>query len=74
MDSALGAVMASVRSEARVASSTLVFFTSDNGSPQRPDGNLPLRGYKDSICECTLFHADNGTYPPIHRKLSPHVY
>jgi arylsulfatase A-like enzyme len=29
----------------------VVFFTSDNGSPQRPDGNLPLRGYKASIWE-----------------------
>ena len=26
-------------------------FTSDNGSPLRPDGNLPLRGYKASIWE-----------------------
>ena len=28
-----------------------VFFTSDNGAPMRPDGNLPLRGYKASIWE-----------------------
>eukprot|EP01043_Picozoa_sp_COSAG02_P063269 COSAG02_NODE_8922_length_2400_cov_0.968709_1_plen_73_part_00 len=50
MDAAVGVVMAAVRSEPKVATSTLVFFTSDNGSPQRPDGNLPLRGYKASIC------------------------
>ena len=50
MDVAVGVLMAAVRSEPKVATSTLVFFTSDNGSPQRPDGNLPLRGYKASIC------------------------
>ena len=30
---------------------TLVFFTSDNGAPQHPDGNTPLRGYKGSTWE-----------------------
>ena len=31
-----------------ISDDTLVFFTSDNGAPMRPDGNLPLRGYKTS--------------------------
>jgi arylsulfatase A len=55
MDHAVGVVMAAIRAEPKVATSTLTFFTSDNGSPQRPDGNLPLRGYKASICECTAW-------------------
>ena len=29
----------------------MVFFTSDNGSPRAPDGNLPLRGYKTQVWE-----------------------
>jgi arylsulfatase A len=51
MDIAVGTVMDFVRGEPKIATSTLVFFTSDNGSPQRPDGNLPLRGYKATIWE-----------------------
>ena len=51
MDIAVGTVMAAIRADLRLATNTLVFFTSDNGSPQRPDGNLPLRGYKHSIWE-----------------------
>ena len=45
MDWAVGQVMAAVRDPANgIGNSTLVFFTSDNGAPMRPDGNLPLRG------------------------------
>jgi arylsulfatase A len=52
MDWAVGHVMDTVRSPALgLGDNTLVFFTSDNGAPMRPDGNLPLRGYKTSIWE-----------------------
>eukprot|EP00040_Diaphanoeca_grandis_P037721 m.248875 g.248875 ORF g.248875 m.248875 type:complete len:416 (+) comp33866_c4_seq12:121-1368(+) len=51
LDLAVGAVMDAIRGDPKIASNTLVFFTSDNGSPQRPDGNLPLRGYKTTIWE-----------------------
>jgi hypothetical protein len=44
MDIALGAVMGAIRADPRLATNTVVFFTSDNGSPQHPDGNQPLRG------------------------------
>eukprot|EP00040_Diaphanoeca_grandis_P011335 m.58000 g.58000 ORF g.58000 m.58000 type:complete len:678 (-) comp22484_c0_seq1:71-2104(-) len=46
----IGQVMEAIHT-AGIDDNTLVFFTSDNGSPQRPDGNLPLRGYKASIWE-----------------------
>jgi arylsulfatase A len=36
MDRALGEVMDAIRADKRVSNSTLVFFTSDNGAPQRP--------------------------------------
>ena len=49
MDLALGVVMDAVRSDARLANNTLVLMTSDNGSPQAPDGNAPLRGYKHQV-------------------------
>ena len=52
MDWAVGQVMDTVRSPSNgISKDTLVFFTSDNGAPMRPDGNLPLRGYKTSIWE-----------------------
>lgn len=51
MDIAVGTVMDAIRADPRLATNTLVFFTSDNGSPQHPDGNLPLRGYKHTIWE-----------------------
>ena len=47
LDSVVGDIMAAIRAPAnKINRNTLVFFTSDNGSPMRPDGNLPLRGYK----------------------------
>ena len=50
MDWAVGQVMATVRDTAHgLGENTLIFFTLDNGAPMRPDGNLPLRGYKTSI-------------------------
>mmetsp|Transcript_292 Transcript_292/g.945 ORF Transcript_292/g.945 Transcript_292/m.945 type:complete len:391 (+) Transcript_292:287-1459(+) len=42
--------MDTIRTSA-AASNTVVFFTSDNGSPVHPDGNTPLRGYKGSTWE-----------------------
>jgi len=52
MDWAVGQVMDTVRDPATgIHDNTLVLFTSDNGAPMRPDGNLPLRGYKSSIWE-----------------------
>eukprot|EP00656_Telonema_subtile_P027035 TRINITY_DN29026_c0_g1_i1.p1 TRINITY_DN29026_c0_g1~~TRINITY_DN29026_c0_g1_i1.p1 ORF type:complete len:267 (+),score=47.30 TRINITY_DN29026_c0_g1_i1:216-1016(+) len=36
---------------AGVDNNTLVLFTSDNGAPERPDGNHPLRGFKASTWE-----------------------
>ena len=49
MDWAVGQVMATVRDPAHgLGENTLIFFTLDNGAPMRPDGNLPLRGYKTS--------------------------
>ena len=37
----IGEVMSTLRKSAASAD-TLVFFSSDNGAPQRPDGNTPL--------------------------------
>jgi hypothetical protein len=51
LDIAVGTVMDAIRTNPFISHSTLVFFTSDNGSPQRPDGNHPLRGYKTQIWE-----------------------
>jgi arylsulfatase A-like enzyme len=50
MDWSVGQIMASLESSG-VDNNTLVFFSSDNGSPQRPDGNRPLRGYKATTWE-----------------------
>lgn len=46
----IGEVMATLKAST-AANDTLVFFTSDNGAPQRPDGNAPLRGFKTMIWE-----------------------
>ena len=46
----VGEIMATVM-DGEAFGNTLVFFTSDNGAPQRPDGNSPLRGYKGSVWE-----------------------
>ena len=46
----IGEVMTTLKAS-KAAKDTLVFFTSDNGAPVRPDGNQPLRGYKGSIWE-----------------------
>lgn len=51
VDRAVGTVMDRIRSGPASGRNTLVFFTSDNGSPLAPDGNLPLRGYKHQIWE-----------------------
>ena len=51
VDLAVGRIMDSIRADHRLAHNTLVFFTSDNGSPLAPDGNLPLRGFKTEIWE-----------------------
>ena len=44
MDWVVGKVLNTLRSLPGVANNSIVWFTSDNGSPKRPDGNLPLRG------------------------------
>ena len=50
VDWSVGEIMATLTAS-KAKDNTLVFFTSDNGSPQKPDGNLPLRGYKGSTWE-----------------------
>jgi arylsulfatase A-like enzyme len=44
MDWVVGEVMTTLRTLPRLANNSIVWFTSDNGAPKRPDGNLPLRG------------------------------
>ena len=60
MDWVVGQVVSAIRSTSRGAGrrgatpidkDTIIFFTSDNGAPKRPDGNSPLRGYKGSVWE-----------------------
>ena len=52
VDWEIGEIMGAVRKPSNgIGKNTLVFFTSDNGAPMRPDGNLPLRGYKASLWE-----------------------
>ena len=56
----VGEVMDVIRAPAnKIDKNTLVVFTSDNGAPMRPDGNLPLRGYKTQIWEVILAFNSN---------------
>jgi len=50
MDDAVGLVMSKVRA-LRLEEKTLVFFISDNGAPNHPDGNGVLRGQKHTTWE-----------------------
>ncbi|WP_422929644.1 sulfatase family protein [Singulisphaera sp. PoT] len=50
MDDAVGAVLAKVR-ELGQDDRTIVVFISDNGAPNHPDGNDPLRGRKNTAWE-----------------------
>lgn len=60
LDSVVGEVMDVIRAPAnKIDKNTLVVFTSDNGAPMRPDGNLPLRGYKTQIWEVILAFNSN---------------
>eukprot|EP01051_Picozoa_sp_SAG22_P017436 SAG22_NODE_2689_length_2310_cov_1.448666_2_plen_353_part_00 len=73
VDSVVGEVMATIRAPAnQIAADTVVFYTSDNGAPMRPDGNLPLRGYKVSskalsfCCDSTVFLANTVPFRAVH--------
>jgi arylsulfatase A-like enzyme len=50
MDDAVGAVLSKVRALGQ-EENTLIFFISDNGAPNHPDGNDPLRGQKHTTWE-----------------------
>jgi arylsulfatase A-like enzyme len=66
VDAAVGAIMDSVRADPALDTSTLTFFTSDNGAPSNHalnqtaptlnetangvGSNYPLRGFKGSTC------------------------
>lgn len=50
MDDAVGLVLGKVRALG-LEEKTLVFFISDNGAPNHPDGNSPLRGQKHQTWE-----------------------
>ena len=50
VDWEVGEIMAAVRKPSNgIGTNTVVFFTSDNGAPMRPDGNLPLRGKRQKV-------------------------
>jgi arylsulfatase A-like enzyme len=50
MDDAVGQVLSKVRALGQ-EENTLIFFISDNGAPNHPDGNDPLRGRKHTTWE-----------------------
>jgi arylsulfatase A-like enzyme len=50
MDDAVGVVLEKIRTLGQ-ESNTLIFFISDNGAPNHPDGNTPLRGHKHTTWE-----------------------
>lgn len=50
MDDAVGAVLSKIRALGQ-ESNTLIFFISDNGAPNHPDGNGVLRGQKHTTWE-----------------------
>jgi arylsulfatase A-like enzyme len=50
MDDAVGEVLSKIRA-LRQEENTLIFFISDNGAPNHPDGNSPLRGQKHTTWE-----------------------
>jgi arylsulfatase A-like enzyme len=50
MDDAVGLVLNKIRGLGQ-EENTLVFFISDNGAPNHPDGNDPLRGHKHTTWE-----------------------
>jgi len=50
MDDAVGIVLNKIRTMGQ-EENTLIFFISDNGAPNHPDGNDPLRGQKHTTWE-----------------------
>lgn len=50
MDDAVGVVLNKIRKMGQ-EENTLIFFVSDNGAPNHPDGNTPLRGHKHTTWE-----------------------
>jgi arylsulfatase A-like enzyme len=50
MDDAVGQVLSKIRTLGQ-EENTLIFFISDNGAPNHPDGNDPLRGRKHTTWE-----------------------
>jgi len=50
MDDAVGLVLNKIRALGQ-EENTLIFFISDNGAPNHPDGNNPLRGQKHTTWE-----------------------